>query len=61
MKPMTPVKSKNRKLNLQVRTNLDATKPIVETDLLAHSTELTDEDLSEVAAYSRTRTCPRQD
>jgi hypothetical protein len=47
---MNPVKSK--KLNLQVRTQLE--QPMIESDLATVSTNLSDEDLSEVAAYGRT-------
>lgn len=54
---MYPIKSKNQKLNLQVRTNLGV-KPEEETDLEANSTPLDTEDLGEVAAYGKTRSCP---
>ena len=57
---MYPIKSKNQKLNLQVRTNLGV-NPERETDLEANSTPLDNEDLSEVAAYGKTRSCPNRD
>lgn len=54
MKPT--VKSKNKKLNLQIRPTV-GTGAVVETDLSAHSSELTEADLSKVAAYGATRSC----
>lgn len=57
---MYPIKSKNQKLNLQVRTNLGVT-PEQETDLEANSTPIDTEDLAEVAAYGKTRSCPNRD
>ena len=50
---MKQVRSKNRKLNLKVRSNIGAT---VETDMAAASA-IDDEDLAEVAAYGRTSGC----
>ncbi len=53
---MQPIKSKRHKLNLQVHTGIGA-GPADETDLAAHSSPLSDEDLSEIAAYGATRSC----
>lgn len=53
---MKPVKSKRNKLNLEVHTAIGA-GPATESDLSAHSSPLTDADLSEVAAYGATRSC----
>ncbi len=52
---MKPIQSKHRKLNLQVRTGIGVQQ---ESDLAAHSTPLTEDELSEVAAYGATRSCP---
>jgi hypothetical protein len=58
---MEPVKSKKRKLNLEVcPPSAEAT---VEIDLAANSTSLSDLDLAEIAAYGvlmmpgKTRSC----
>lgn len=53
---MKPVKSKRSKLNLELHTAIGV-GPVDESDLAAHSSPLTDADLSEVAAYGATRSC----
>lgn len=54
---MKPVKSKRSKLNLEVHTSLGV-DPQIESDLAAHSSSLSEEDLAETAAYGATRSCP---
>jgi hypothetical protein len=51
---MKSIQSKTRRLNLQVRSSAGAQQ---ESDLDAHSSPLTEDELSEVAAYGATRSC----
>lgn len=54
---MNPIKSKKRKLNIEVRPAIGVNGAVVESDLEAHSSDLSEEDMAEVAAYGATRSC----